>query len=84
MQRTATRGQVRQHVGQMLSSFGVDANATESFELEELELDSMDMLELAQIVEDDYGVEISADDAASLQTLDQFIDLIVARLAVAA
>ena len=46
---------------------------------EELDVDSLDVVELAQIVEDEFGVRLEGDDLKGLETVGQVIDLVVAR-----
>ena len=46
---------------------------------EELDVDSLDLVELAQIVEDEYGVELKGDDVKDLKTVGDVIELVVAR-----
>ena len=48
-------------------------------EFEALELDSLDLVELAQIVEEEWGVEITAQDMEGLTTVGQAIDLVAAK-----
>ena len=45
----------------------------------ELDVDSLDLVELAQIVEDEFGVELGADDVKDLKTVGDAVDLIVAK-----
>jgi acyl carrier protein len=78
---TATRDAVSRKVIETLASFGpaiedVQPEAT----LEELDIDSLDIAELAQVVEEEYGVEISGDDAAAVTTVGDTIDLVLAKL----
>jgi acyl carrier protein len=47
--------------------------------LEDLDVDSLDLVELAQIVEDEYGVELRGDDVKDVKTVGQVIDLVVAK-----
>jgi acyl carrier protein len=47
--------------------------------LESLDVDSLDLVELAQIVEDEYGVELKGDDVKDVKTVGQVIDLVVAK-----
>ena len=47
--------------------------------LEDLDVDSLDLVELAQIVEDEYGVELKGDDVKDVKTVGQVIDLVVAK-----
>ncbi len=44
-------------------------------------MDSLDLVELAQIVEDSYGVEITDADMEKLETVGDVVDLIAARSA---
>ena len=47
--------------------------------LEEIDVDSLDLVELAQIVEDEYGVELKGDDVKDVKTVGEVIDLVVAK-----
>ena len=47
--------------------------------LEDLDIDSLDLVELAQIVEDTYGVELRGDDVKDVKTVGEVIDLVVAK-----
>ena len=47
--------------------------------LESLDVDSLDLVELAQIVEDEYGVELKGDDVKDVKTVGDVIDLVVAK-----
>ena len=47
--------------------------------LESLDVDSLDLVELAQIVEDTYGVELRGDDVKDVKTVGEVIDLVVAK-----
>ncbi len=46
---------------------------------EELDIDSLDLVELAQIVEDEYGMVLKGEDMKELKTVGDAIDLIVSR-----
>lgn len=48
--------------------------------LESLDVDSLDLVELAQIVEDEYHVQLKSEDVQSLRTVGEAVDLIAARL----
>ncbi len=47
--------------------------------LEDLDVDSLDLVELAQIVEDEYGVELKGDDVKDVKTVGDVIDLVVSK-----
>jgi acyl carrier protein len=78
---TATRDAVSRKVVETLASLGpaIDDLKPEAT-LEALDIDSLDIAELAQVVEDEYGVEISGDDAAGVATVGDTIDLVLAKL----
>jgi len=77
---TTTPEAVEARVVEALVSFGPDADqVTRDATFEELDIDSLDLVELAQIVEDEYGVELKGDDMKSLKTVGDAIDLVVAR-----
>ena len=44
-----------------------------------LDVDSLDLVEVSQIVEDEFGVELEGDDIKDLKTVGEVIDLVVAR-----
>lgn len=46
-------------------------------EFEALDIDSLDLVELAQIVEDEFGVRLEGDDLKGLTQVGQVIDLVV-------
>jgi acyl carrier protein len=46
---------------------------------ESLDVDSLDLAELSQVVEEAFGVRLKGDDVASIETVGQAIDLIVAK-----
>ena len=52
---------------------------TREASLEDLDVDSLDLVELAQIVEDEYGVELKGDDVKDVKTVGEVIDLVVAK-----
>ena len=78
---TTTREEISRKVIETLASFGpAIEDVRPERTLEELDIDSLDIAELAQVVEDEYGVEISGDDAASVTTVGDTIDLVIAKL----
>jgi acyl carrier protein len=75
-----TTEQVENRVVETLASFGPDqSQITREATFEELDIDSLDLVELAQVVEDDYGVVLKGEDMKELKTVGDAIDLIVAR-----
>jgi acyl carrier protein len=61
-------------------SFGPEVeavNRTSTFE--ELDVDSLDLVELAQVIEDEYGIALKGDDVKDIKTVGEVIDLVVSR-----
>ena len=48
-------------------------------EFEALDVDSLDLVELAQIVEDEFGVELDGDAVKDVSTVGDVVELVVAR-----
>jgi acyl carrier protein len=77
---TVTPEQVQARVTEALASFGPDANQiTREATFEQLDVDSLDLVELAQIVEDEYGVVLTGEDMKELKTVGDAVDLITER-----
>jgi acyl carrier protein len=75
-----TTEQIEARVVEALASFGPDASQiTRGATFEELDIDSLDLVELAQIVEDEYGVVLKGEDMKELKTVGDAIDLITSR-----
>ena len=80
MATAVTPEAVERTVKDALAQFGPDPEQiTRDATFEALDVDSLDLAELSQIVEDEYGVQLKGDDVASLKTVGDAIDLIVAR-----
>ena len=47
--------------------------------LESLDVDSLDLVELAQIVEEEFGVELRGDDVKDVKSVGEVIDLVVTK-----
>ena len=77
-----TSQQIETRVIEVLASFGPDeSQITRDATFEQLDIDSLDLVELAQIVEDEYGVVLSGDDMKQLRTVGDAVDLITGRAA---
>ena len=79
---TVTAEQVQARVVETLASFGPEADQiTREATFEALDIDSLDLVELAQVVEDEYGVVLKGEDMKELKTVGDAIDLILSRAA---
>ena len=79
---SVTTQQVETRVIEALASFGPDeSQITREATFEELDIDSLDLVELAQIVEDEYGVVLKGEDMKDLKTVGDVVDLIAERAA---
>ena len=80
MPATITREQIEPVVFDAIASFGPDrADVTPEATLESLDIDSLDLAELSQIVEDEFGVSLKGADVSELKTVGDALDLIVSR-----
>lgn len=80
MAEAPSKQQIEQRVIDALVEFGEEPEkVTAQARFEDLEVDSLDLVELAQIAEDEYGVEISDADLEGLETVGDVIGLIAAR-----
>ena len=74
---TTTPEQIQNRVVEALASFGPDqSQITRDATFEALDIDSLDLVELAQIVEDEYGVVLKGEDMKELKTVGDAVDLI--------
>ena len=62
-----------------LKEVGAEGEVSRAATFEDLDVDSLDLVELAQIVEDEFGVELDGDSVKDVKTVGDVIDLVVAR-----
>jgi acyl carrier protein len=63
-----------------LVGFGCEReDITRDATFESLDVDSLDLAELAQVIEERFGVVLKGSDVVTLKTLGDLVDLIVAR-----
>ena len=80
MPETKSKEQIEQRVTDALVEFGEEReNVTPQARFEDLDVDSLDLVELAQIVEDEYGVEMTDADLDKLETVGDAVDLIASK-----
>jgi len=81
MSTTITEDQIETLVTESLQTFGADpAQISREATFEALDIDSLDLAELSQIVHEQYGVELKGSDVAEVRTVDDAIQLIASRL----
>jgi acyl carrier protein len=81
MSTTVTREEIEQRVFQALEEFGAEPDQINAdAEFEAMDVDSLDLVELAQIVEDEYGVQLKGEDMEGVKTVRQAVDLVMSKL----
>jgi acyl carrier protein len=77
---TATKDQVTERVISALVEFGEEPeNVKPDSSFEDLDIDSLDLVELGQVIEDEYGIEITDADMDKIETVQDVVDFVTAR-----
>ena len=80
MATAVTPENVEKTVYEALPQFGVDeSQISREATFEELDVDSLDLAELSQIIEDEHGVQLKGDDVGKIKTVGDAIDMVVSR-----
>ena len=75
-----TTEQIEKVITDSLVTFGADADLiNRDAALEALDIDSLDLAELSQIIEEQFGVELTSSDVAEIRTVGDAIDLVAGR-----
>ena len=78
---TANREVLETRITEALVEFGADRDEINpEATWEQLDVDSLDLVELAQIVEDEYGVELREADMEQMKTVGDAVEMVHARL----
>ncbi len=81
--QTITREAIEARVAEALEEFGAEpADISSDATFEALDVDSLDLVELGQIVQEEYGVEIKGEDMPKMKTVGDAVDLIAERAGV--
>lgn len=81
MSTTITEEQIEALVVESLQTFGAEPELiTRDATFEALDIDSLDLAELSQIVHESFGVELKGSDVAEVRTVDDAVQLIASRL----
>jgi acyl carrier protein len=81
MPTTITPEAVEKTITDALPQFGVEAtDISRDSTFEDLDVDSLDLAELSQIIEDEYGVQLKGEDMEGIKTVRQAVDLVMSKL----
>ncbi len=81
MSTAVSEEQIEKLVAESLETFGADpALITPEATFEALDIDSLDLAELSQIVHEQLGVELKGSDVAEVKTVQDAITLIASRV----
>lgn len=76
-----SRGQVETRIVDALVEFGADRDQLRpDATLEELDIDSLDLFELGQILHQEFGIEVDVNDFTDVSTLGQAQDAMLSYL----
>jgi acyl carrier protein len=71
---------VEEKVVETIATFGPEpAQINRDATFESLDVDSLDLVELAQVIEEEFGVALKGDDVKDIKTVGEAIDLVVSR-----
>ncbi|HEV2059866.1 MAG TPA: acyl carrier protein, partial [Solirubrobacteraceae bacterium] len=74
---TTTPSAIETTVIESLKTFGAkEEDVTRDATWESIDVDSLDLTELAQVVEDEHGVKMEGDDMKNIKTVGEAIDYI--------
>jgi len=80
MAATATKEGVERTIADALEQVGADAEEIKpDATFEALDVDSLDLVEVAQVVEEEYGVEITGEDAQRFETVRDAVEFVANR-----
>jgi acyl carrier protein len=80
MPTTTDTATIQKVVFDALETFGAEPTEISlDATFEALDVDSLDIAELAQIVDEKFSVEIKSSDAAQIKTVGDVVDLVAAR-----
>ncbi|MDQ3933013.1 MAG: phosphopantetheine-binding protein [Actinomycetota bacterium] len=82
---TTTAVELEERILEAIRGFARDgAEVTREADLDAIDVDSLDLVELAQIVEEEHGVRVEASELERVETVGQVTDVILAKLPSAA
>ncbi len=79
---TVTREKAESVITDALVDVGAERDAiTTDATFESLDVDSLDLAEVSQVIEEELGVRIGGKDVAAIKTVGDAVDLVVSRAA---
>jgi acyl carrier protein len=77
---TLSEDKVFETIANALAELGAERDQiTRESSFESLEVDSLDLVEVGQVIEDRFGVEIKGDDMKNVGTVGEVVTLVVER-----
>ena len=77
---TANKEQIEERMTEALVSFGAEKDQIKrDANWESLDVNSLDLVELAQIVEEEYGVKMKEEDMKEMKTVGDAVDFVAER-----
>jgi acyl carrier protein len=77
---TVSEDKVFETIANALAELGAERDQiTRDSSFESLEVDSLDLVEVGQVIQDQFGVEIKGDDMKNLGTVGEVVALVVER-----
>jgi acyl carrier protein len=77
---TVSENKVFETIANALAELGAERDQiTRESSFESLDADSLDLVEVGQVIQDQFGVEVKADDMKSVGTVGEIVALVVER-----
>lgn len=81
MATTTTPQDIESTVIENLVAFGADADVvSRDATLEDIDVDSLDLVELTQVVEETYSIDLDGADFKKIKTVGDMVDIVVDRV----
>jgi acyl carrier protein len=81
MTNATSTPEVERTLFEAIASFGPDIeDVRREATLEELDIDSLDLVELSQVAEETWGVQLTSDHIKDLKTVGDAVDLIASKV----
>jgi len=81
MATTTTPKDIETTIMDALATFGAERDAlTRDATLEDVDVDSLDLVELTQVIEETYEINLENADFKGIKTVGDIVDLVVAKV----